>query len=267
MSGRQEQSQVDRSAAEVYESTFVPAIFGAWAPLLVDAAGVAPGQAVLDVACGTGVVARTAAERLAGNGRVVGSDLNPAMLEVARRLRPDIDWRQADAAHLPFADGSFDVVLCQSALMFFPDLEQSLREMRRVATTDGTIGAQVWGSLESQPGYGPFVEVAARHAGRNAAQLLSSYWVLGDLDALTGRFGTAGLRVTATHTRLGVARFASIDEMVSTEVQNSPLGERIDEPTLRGIVEDSRVALARFTRASGRVDLPILGHLIIARRQ
>ena len=74
--------------------------------LSVEAAGVAPGQAVLDVACGTGVVARTAADRMGGQGQVVGLDLNEGMLTVAGRLRPELEWRQGDAAHLPFEPGS-----------------------------------------------------------------------------------------------------------------------------------------------------------------
>ncbi|MBI3970091.1 MAG: methyltransferase domain-containing protein, partial [Chloroflexi bacterium] len=131
-------------------------------------------------------------DRMGGSGKVVGVDLNPAMLAVARRLRPDIEWRQADAAALPFADGSFDAVLCQSALMFFPDVAQALREMARVVTAGGSVAVQVWGRLETQPGYGPFVDVAARHAGPEAVHLLGAYWVLGDRDALTALFEAAG---------------------------------------------------------------------------
>jgi SAM-dependent methyltransferase len=266
MSRSVETFQISASAAEIYESKFVPAIFGEWAPHLVEAAGVRPGQAVLDVACGTGVVARAAAERMGGRGTVVGLDLNPAMLDVARRLRPDVEWRQGDAAALPFADGSFDVVLCQSALMFFPDVEPALREMARVVTPTGTIAFQVWGSLESQPGYRPLVEVAARHAGPDAVRLLGAYWVLGDLAALSGRCASAGLQVIATRTRLGSATFDSIDDLVATEVQSTPLGERIGDETYRRIVEDARVALAPFRTPTGRVAVPIEGHLITARR-
>jgi ubiquinone/menaquinone biosynthesis C-methylase UbiE len=91
-----------------------------WAPILCQAAGVAPGQRVLDVACGTGIVTRTAADRVAPGGRAVGVDLNEAMLTVARRVRPDIEFHRTDAARLPFADESFDTVLSQVALMFFP---------------------------------------------------------------------------------------------------------------------------------------------------
>src|SRR5215472_12207007 len=117
---RTEAFQIPIEAAEAYEAAFVPAFFAQWAPILCDAAGLGAGQKVLDVACGTGIVARTAAERV-GPAHVTGVDLNQAMLTVARRVRGDIDWRQGDAAALPLADRSFDAVLCQMALMFFPD--------------------------------------------------------------------------------------------------------------------------------------------------
>jgi SAM-dependent methyltransferase len=126
MSDTTETFRMSVGAAEVYESKFVPALFGEWAPRLVEAAGVKPGQAVLDVACGTGVVARAAAGRTGGHGRVVGVDLNEAMLVVAQRLRPDIEWRQGDAQAPPFPDASFDVVVCQSGLMFVSDVVGAL---------------------------------------------------------------------------------------------------------------------------------------------
>src|SRR5256885_15058770 len=84
-----ESFQVTPEIAEFYEAAFVPAFFAQWAPILCEVAGVAPGHRVLDVACGTGIVTRTAADRVAPDGRVVGVDLNEAMLRVARRVRPD----------------------------------------------------------------------------------------------------------------------------------------------------------------------------------
>ncbi|MGH7821530.1 MAG: class I SAM-dependent methyltransferase, partial [Candidatus Binatia bacterium] len=135
--------QISLETAEVYESRFVPALFAGWALELVDFAGVAPGQAVLDVACGTGIVARTAFERMKGRGRVVGLDLNEAMLTVAGRVRPEVEWRRGDAADLPFPDRSFDAVLCQMALMFFPDRGRALGEMRRVVDAGGTVAVAV----------------------------------------------------------------------------------------------------------------------------
>ncbi len=266
MTGSVETFQISLDAAEAYESKFVPALFGEWAPHLVDAAGITPGHTVLDVACGTGVVAREAADRLGGRGRVVGVDLNDAMLTVARRLRPDIDWRQGDASKLPFDEVSFDVVLCQAALMFFPDRAQALREMARVAADRGTVALQVWAGLDAQPGYGPFVEVAARHAGPEAIDLLSAYWVLGDLDLLRALLDAAGLEVIATSTRTGTARFESIDELVKIEVEGTPLVDRIDDEVYRRILNDSRDALAPFLTAEGKAAIPITGHVVTAKK-
>jgi ubiquinone/menaquinone biosynthesis C-methylase UbiE len=124
-----ERWQVSTDAAEVYESCFVPAIFGAWASPVADAAGIRTGNRVLDVGCGTGVLAREALRRVGQEGQVVGVDLNEGMLAVAARTAPEIDWRLGDATSLPFEDASFDVVVSQFALMYFPDRVASLREM------------------------------------------------------------------------------------------------------------------------------------------
>jgi ubiquinone/menaquinone biosynthesis C-methylase UbiE len=134
--------QVSGDAAEVYERCFVPAIFGQWAPM-VGAARVASGNRVLDVGCGTGVLARTAADRVAADSQVTGLDRNVGMLAVARRLRPQIDWRQGDATALPFADASYDVVLSQFALMYFPDRTAALKEMARVLRPGGRLAIAV----------------------------------------------------------------------------------------------------------------------------
>ena len=112
--------QVSGAAAEVYERCFVPAIFGRWAPQMVEAARVSSVDRVLDVGCGTGILARAAADRVADEAQVTGLDINEGMLAVARRIRPRVGWRQGDASALPFSDGSFDVVMSQFALMFLP---------------------------------------------------------------------------------------------------------------------------------------------------
>jgi SAM-dependent methyltransferase len=266
MTGPVETFQLSVEAAEVYEASFVPALFAEWAPHLVEAAGVVGGQAVLDVACGTGVVARTAADRMGGRGRVVGLDLNEGMLAVAGRLRPDIEWRRGDAADLPFEPGSFDVVLCQSALMFFPDRAGSLREMARVAAAGGTVAVQVWDRLEAQEGYGAMYGAFARHLGPEAAELESSYWSLGDLDLLGSLFAAAGLAVTATRTRVGTVRFPSAAVAITTEIDATPLAERISKATYDRLVEAAVEAMRPFTVDGGRVELPLKGHLVTATR-
>jgi SAM-dependent methyltransferase len=257
--------QLSTEAAEIYEHKFVPALFGEWADHLVAAADITAGRAVLDVACGTGVVARAVADRLAGSGRVVGVDINEGMLAVARRIRPNIEWHHGDAADLPFPDASFDAALCQASLMYFPDRAKALREMARVVRSGGTVAVQVWTSLESQPGYRPFADIAARHAGREALDLIGSYFSLGDLDLTLGLFEQAGLRVSGTRTRLGAVRFGSIDEFVTAEIDSTPLAERIDEDVYSQILQESRRALGSFVANRGRVEIPLEGHLIIAR--
>ena len=262
MTGSVETFQLSVEAAEAYEASFVPALFAESAPRLVEAAGVVPGQAVLDVACGTGVVARAAADRLGGRGRVVGLDLNQGMLAVAGRLRPDLEWRQGDVADLPFEDGTFDVVLCQSALMFFPDRVGALREMARVATAGGTVAVQVWDRLEAQQGYGAMYRAFSEQLGERAGELGGAYWALGDLELVGSLFEAAGLRVTGTRTRVGRARFGSAAEAVATEIDATPLAQDIGPDAYRRVVDAAVEAIRPFLVDGGRVELPIGGHLV-----
>ena len=145
-----EQWQLTLEAAERYERCPARYILGPWAPLLVDAACVAPGQRVLDVACGTGVVTRAAAKRVGSLGRVVGVDLNPGMIAVARSLPASvgapIEWLEQSALDLRLEDASFDAVLCQQGLQFFPNKAVALKEMRRVLDRGGRLALSVWNS-------------------------------------------------------------------------------------------------------------------------
>jgi ubiquinone/menaquinone biosynthesis C-methylase UbiE len=258
---------VSLAEAESYESRFVPRLFAAWAPLLVDAAGVSAGHRVLDVATGTGIVARTAAERVGMRWRVVGLDLNPAMLVVAKRQRRDVEWREGDAASMPFLARSFDVVLCQASLMFFPDVTGALAEMARVVRDGGTVAVQVWDRLEDQPAYRPFIDVAARHAGPDAIDLLGSYFARGDLHELTSLMRAASLKPMTARTEATTLHFDSVDELVTTEVQSTPLGDYLTDDVLSRIIEDSRDALRAFQRPDGRLDIPIRGHVVTATRR
>jgi len=260
---RRETFQVSSDAAEVYESRFVPALFAQWTPLVVEQAAVTEGQRILDVACGTGVVARTAAERVGPHGRVVGLDLNPGMLAVARRIRPDLAWCLGDAGALPFPDDTFDAALCQMALMFFPDRRRALTEMNRVARG---FTVCVPAALPDQPAYRLLVEVAARHAGPDAVSLLNTYWSCGDRDELTALVGEAGASVDRCTTHTGTARFSSPETFVDTEIDGSPLAERIEPVTREAIRRDVRTELARYVEADGTVSAPLVAHVVTGRR-
>jgi ubiquinone/menaquinone biosynthesis C-methylase UbiE len=258
--------QLPIEAAEAYEAAFVPAFFAQWAPMVCDLAGVAPGQSVLDVACGTGIVTRTAADRVGSEGEVVGLDLNEAMLTVARRVRPDLTWRQGDAAALPFADGSFDAVLCQMALMFFPDRPAALTEMARVVVPGGSVALVVPGRLESQAAFAPLFDIVVRYAGEEARSLLSTYFVCGDLEELAALTASAGLEVTVARTELGTYRAPSVDGFVTTEVESTPLAQRITDDVYERIRADARETLAASVQPDGSFVAPFAVNLLAARR-
>jgi len=255
---------ISPEAAEVYQARFVPAIFAERVPHLLDVAGVATGQAVLDVACGTGVAARGAAQRVGPGGTAAGVDLNEAMLTVARRLSPDIEWRRGDVVALPYGDAAFDTVVCQMAMMFFAEPVAALAEMARVTRPGGTVAVLVPAPLASSPGYSRFAEVVARHAGPDAVGLVGAYFALGDLDRLQAMFADAGLEVTGAETRGGHARFPTVDEFVATEVEGSPLIDRIDDATYAAIREGCRTALAPFV-GEGGVAVPFDCHALAGR--
>ena len=257
--------QIPLETAEAYEANFVPALFAEWAPHILEAAQITTGQRLLDVACGTGIVARTAAPIVGPTGHITGVDLNPAMLTVARRVSPDLEWRQGPVDQLPFDDHSFDAAVCQMALMFFPDRQHALQEMARVTRPGGHIALVVPAALHQQPAYRVFVDIAARHAGPEARVLLATYWNCGDLDQLTATITAAGLRLHHQRTRTGTARFDSPEAFVATEVEGSPLIERIDDPTYAAIRRDTATALAAYTTPSATFEIPLLCHIVAAR--
>src|ERR1700753_3065495 len=147
------QWQVAGNASEIYERELVPAVFGVWAPILVELAQPRIGDRVIDIACGTGIVARTAATIVGPVGAVVGIDLNPGMLGVARSISSTgpLHWQEASADKLPFPDGSFNVVCCQLGLQFFPDRAAALREMRRGSSANGRLALMVWRGIHEVP--------------------------------------------------------------------------------------------------------------------
>lgn len=257
--------QIPLDTAELYEAKFVPALFADWAPHVVDMADVIRGHSVLDAACGTGIVARTALDRVGPEGQVVGVDLNQAMLTVAGRVCPGIELHRADVTDIPFESGTFDAVLCQMALMFFPDRVAAIEEMRRVVKPGGTVVVMVPSSLDAQPAYRTLVDLAARHAGPEAVAMLSAYWACGDLDELLATVRAAGLEVLSTRTRMGTARFGSIDEFVAVEVESTPVRERLTDDEYDTLRREANSVLRGFTTADGRAEIPIEGHLVAAR--
>jgi ubiquinone/menaquinone biosynthesis C-methylase UbiE len=175
---------VNRTAAEIYEEFFLPALFQEWTERVADAAQIQGGDRVLDVACGTGVLARTVAARVSPTGSVIGLDVNPGMLAVAAQKAPHIDWRHGQAEALPFDAASFDAVVSQFGLMFFEDREAAIREMARVLRPGGRVAVAVWDSLDNTPGYAAMVELLHNLFGEHAARGLRTPYNLGDKTTL-----------------------------------------------------------------------------------
>jgi ubiquinone/menaquinone biosynthesis C-methylase UbiE len=257
--------QVSGDAAEVYEKCFVPAIFGRWVSQVADAAKIASGDRVLDVGCGTGVLARAAADRVAAEGQVTGLDLNQGMLAVARRLRPKLDWRQGDASKLPFADESYDAVISQFSLMYFPDRIAALKEMWRVLRTGGQLAIAVWGPFERATAYVLLTEITKRRWGDAATEVLTAPFDLGDQEKVMYLFKAAGIDEVAVELHQGTMKFPSIEVFVETEVKGSPLEERIDDESYRGVMKEAEDKLQRFVVEDGVV-MPMDAFIITAEK-
>ncbi len=254
------QGQVSGSAAEIYEAIFVPALFAEWAPWLADAAGLAPGDRVLDVACGTGSAAREALRRTAPGGQVIGLDRNPGMLAVAGRLLPEVTFRQGRAEALGEPSGSYDAVLCQFGLMFFEDRRQALAEMWRVLRPGGRLALVVWDALERTPGYAAVTELLAELFGQQAAQELQAPFCLGEPAILGALLAEAGIPNAAIERIVGTARFPSIATWVEADIKGWTLAERIDDAGYKHLQALAATRLARFVGPDGRVsfDSPAL---------
>ena len=193
MSQRQLDGELMRRMAENYERHFVPAIGAPVAEDLMKAADLRPGERVLDAACGTGVVTKLAAKRVAPRGTVSGLDPNPAMLAVARATTPPdeaIDWREAPAEDLPFSDESFDAVLCGMGLQFFSDKQKGLREFHRVLVPGGRLVANVPGP--TPPPLEIMANGLARHVGPASASFVHLVFSMHDPDDLRSLATQAG---------------------------------------------------------------------------
>jgi ubiquinone/menaquinone biosynthesis C-methylase UbiE len=188
-----EREAVTRTVAEVYEEFFVPAVLQEWASRVTEAARIQPGQSVLDVACGTGILARTAAGRVGPNGSVVGIDPNEGMLTVAQRKAPTIEWWDGRAEALPFEANRFDAVVSQFGLMFFEDRRVAIQEMMRVLRPGGCLAVAVWDSIENTPGDFAVVNLLERLYGEGVAEGWLLAHSLGGSEILSALFSAAGV--------------------------------------------------------------------------
>jgi ubiquinone/menaquinone biosynthesis C-methylase UbiE len=266
----QTQWQLSGNAAQTYQDSLVPAVFSYWTPILVARTQLKQGERVLDLACGTGVVARLAAQQVGKTGFVVGLDLNSGMLDVARSQPTlpggtSIVWQEGSALDLPFPDASFDVVLCQQGLQYFPDSLASLKEVHRVLRAAGRLALGLWGALEHSPGYAALVE-ALDNFIPEASPVLRTPFSFSDTEKITGLLVQENFQQINLQTSLGSVHFASPDDFVMQMLASSPAAAVVALAT-----DDTRSALISQVRAKlqpymkdNELAFPIEAHIVTA---
>lgn len=263
---------MEGDSASAYEEYLVTGFLSDWAEQLVEFADVAEGEQVLDVGCGTGIVARVAAPIVGESGAVTGVDINEDMLDVARRVsadvKPPIDWRCQDATSLEFPDGSFDVVLSQQALQFMPDQDAALAEIGRVLTADGRLAFSMNRSLDYNRPFEIFADALDRHVGEEAGDGVRSVFTDVSTDDLHALVEDAGFHDVHVRLDIPTVRYPSAAEMLRREAASSPLAGPVGELSSENrteLVQDLTDALSPYADDDGLV-VPISMYLVSARR-
>jgi ubiquinone/menaquinone biosynthesis C-methylase UbiE len=239
-----------------------------WAEILVNSTVLKPGARVLDVACGTGIVARTAAPIVGGSGKVVGLDLNPGMLAVARReseqYAAESEWHEASATEMPLADAVFDNVYCQCGIMFFPDRSAAMNEMQRVLAPGGQLAANVWRSLERTPGFEALEQALANHVGDDAAAIVRSPFVIDTPDELHKLLYEAGFDNIRVILDIRMVRFPSVKAFFNCYTGGSPLVSHVaDIDNRETLISEMEERLSPYLDHDG-LAFPIEGLLVTA---
>jgi SAM-dependent methyltransferase len=248
---------------DAYERYLVPVLFAPLAEALLAAAGPVAGRRVLDVACGTGIVARKAAATAAAT---TGLDKNPAMLELAARLDSRVRWVPGDAAALPFADHSFDVAFCQQGLQFTTDPAAALRELCRVLAPGGRLTLALWCDISRSPGFAALATVLDRHGG--PGDLMRAPFRLSDPGRVRALLTAGGFAPGRRTICVISARFPSVAEFFARQVAASPLAaalRQLDPRTRQAMIDDLEETLADRLDDDGLL-FPAESHLVTAAR-
>ncbi len=216
---------------ETYERYIVSTWMTDWTPELITAGSIGPDTRVLDVACGTGIVARMAADIPGKNGRYFGIDINEGMLRLARRYAAEkglkCGFYLGNATRMPFSSGVFDIALCQQGLQFFPDRSAALQEMNRVLAPGGTLALSVWGRAEKSPHVGAICEAFTKYLGEDSTTMFSVACSLSDPDLLQKLVEDAGFSSIQIRTGVKTARHPSLTEFLPAYFSIFPVAAQI----------------------------------------
>ena len=258
---------------ENYERYLVPSIFGPWAHDLVEMAALRPSERVLDIACGTGIVARTAARKLDSGGSVVGLDSSAPMLTVAHTAAAEegvaIEWQEGSAVRLALADDSFDVAFCQQGLQFIPDRAAALREMHRVLAPGGRLIVSVWRGIEQSPGFAVLAEALTRHISPEAGTLMTSGpFGLSNTEELRTLVVGASFAEITIRPAVKMLRFPSPEEFALRYAAGSALAgpvAALDDNARATLLAEVSMKLRSSVDDQG-LAFPIETNIVIARR-
>lgn len=261
------EADIDTAAAEAYEQHLVPRLFGPWAEQVVDLAAPKPGEAILDVACGTGIGARLAAIEADPGGRVVGTDSGAGMIEVARRLSKaaglSIEWQVVAAENLPFPDGAFDLCLCLQGPNFLSDPAAGLAQIHRILKPAGRLAASMWCAMEHNKGHFAIARALDRRGVAPATRPFS----MGDPALAEKLIAEAGFRGIELQTRERRVAFPSAEAFISGVAAGAPATRhaiaRLPDDKRDEFVADVTDILKPYAADYG-LSLPTRCHIVVA---
>lgn len=274
----QSKEQLILESARIYHNRAVPILFDPWGRRLLENVPVSPGQAVLDVACGSGAVTRLVAAHVGEKGSVTGLDLNPGMIQTAKEVFKDVrlpvEFHVGDATEMPFEDARFDAVVCQQGVQFIPDKARAVQEMHRVLKPEGRAGFTQWLGIDHIPGYRVLCDALDRHVDPKAGDVMRTPFQPETRDNLRRIAEEAGFREVQHEVQVGSVRYPSADEFTQLSIDGVPPGpkghlkamyEGVDATRRQALFEEVRKGLASYTDDQGVV-FPMTAHLVVARK-
>lgn len=258
------------SWADKYEQELVPAIFEPWSHSTISVAEPQKGEYVLDIACGTGIVARNVAQCIDSGGKVVGVDSNPEMLATARSLPspPDvtIQWVEGDAQHLPFAEAIFDIILCQGGLQFIADQYAALQEMHRVLKPGGRMVLMIFREIQYAPAFAILAEKIAPYAAPRMIKSITTPFSLGNADAMQALVEKAGFQQISIRQETRETHFPSAEKFVRARLLATYHHDTVDDQMLARAIKEVGEALRPY-EVNGELVFPMTGYLLLAYKE
>jgi ubiquinone/menaquinone biosynthesis C-methylase UbiE len=273
-------------SAEIYEQYLVPAMFEPFARDIIQLSNIRPTDKILDVACGTGIVPRLAIDCIDVTvGKVVGVDINPAMLDIARHYSAgkNIEWKEGSATSLPFPNEFFDIVICQQGLQFFPDKLRSLREMNRVLVGAGNredkdydygrLVISAWTSIKDSPGFSILERLLEETVSYDVATIMQLAHSLSDASELVSLIRAAGFDKISSKEVTKTVSFPSIEEFIVRFTNGSLLASyfsdkmKVDDISRTKLLHRACLELSPYLdKHSGKLSFPLRTRFILANK-